>query len=171
MTDFTKLLESGIEVNGVYQRVIPIICYIDIPIQMIIKKLELMDNKSNKFFEFLNSTSPVITNWIKSNPNETFKISNYINFLQTHSTTTRDFIRFALNSFPGIYVKIKRPKAIQVTYQTSSGENKTEILEDYNAKCFLHELDHLEGITFKDRTSSLKWAMAVKKSKSKRKFK
>ena len=41
MTDFTKQLESGIEVNGVYQRVIPVICYIDIPIQMVIKKLEL----------------------------------------------------------------------------------------------------------------------------------
>ena len=106
MTDFTKQLESGIEVNGVYQRVIPVICYIYIPIKMVIKKLELIDNKSNNFFEFLNSTSPVITNWIKSNPNETFKISNYINFLQTHLETTRDFIRFALNSFPGIYVKI-----------------------------------------------------------------
>ena len=74
-------------------------------------------------------------------------------------------------SFPGVYVKIKRPKSIQVTYQNSSGETKTEILEDYNAKCFLHELDHLEGITYKDRTSALKWAMAVKKSKPKRKFK
>jgi len=105
MTDLIKQLESGIEVNGVYQQVIPIICYIDIPIQMIIKKLELMDNKSNEFFEFLNSRSPVITNWIKSNPNETFTISNYINFLQTHLATTRDFIRFGLNSVPGIYVK------------------------------------------------------------------
>jgi peptide deformylase len=74
-------------------------------------------------------------------------------------------------SFPGIYVKIKRPKKIQVTYQNSSGETKTETLEDYNAKCFLHELDHLEGITYKDRTSALKWAMAIKKSKPKRKFK
>ena len=56
MTDFTKQLESGIEVNGVYQRVIPVICYIYIPIKMVIKKLELIDNKSNNFFEFLNST-------------------------------------------------------------------------------------------------------------------
>jgi hypothetical protein len=48
---------------------------------------------------------------------------------------------------------------------------ENEILEDYNAKCFLHELDHLEGITYKDRTSALKWAMAIKKSKPKRKFK
>jgi peptide deformylase len=74
-------------------------------------------------------------------------------------------------SFPGIYVKIKRPKKIQVTYQNSSGETQTEILEDLNAKCFLHEYDHLEGISFNDRVSTLKWAMAVKKSKPKRKYK
>jgi peptide deformylase len=74
-------------------------------------------------------------------------------------------------SFPGIYVKIKRPKKIQVSYQNSEGETKTEILEDLNAKCFLHELDHLEGITFNDRVSTLKWAMAIKKSKPKRKYK
>ena len=74
-------------------------------------------------------------------------------------------------SFPGIYVKIKRPNAIQVSYQTALGESRTEILEGLNAKCFLHEFDHLEGITFKDRVGAVKWAMAVKKSKPKRKYK
>jgi len=90
--------------------------------------------------------------------------------VEKHTDDTYDMEEGCL-SFPGVYVKIKRPKKIQVTYQTSAGETKTEILEDYNAKCFLHELDHLEGITYKDRTSALKWAMAVKKSKPKRKFK
>jgi peptide deformylase len=74
-------------------------------------------------------------------------------------------------SFPGIYVKIKRPATIQVRYQNSLGESKTEIFTDVNAKCFLHEFDHLEGITFKGRVSQLKWSLAVKKSKPKRKFK
>jgi peptide deformylase len=90
--------------------------------------------------------------------------------VEKHTDDTYDLEEGCL-SFPGIYAKIKRPKKIQVTYQTSSGETRTEILEDYNAKCFLHELDHLEGITYKDRTSALKWAMAIKKSKPKRKFK
>jgi peptide deformylase len=87
-----------------------------------------------------------------------------------HTDDTYDMEEGCL-SFPGIYVKIKRPKKIQVSYQNSEGETKTEILEDLNAKCFLHELDHLEGITFNDRVSTLKWAMAIKKSKPKRKYK
>jgi peptide deformylase len=73
-------------------------------------------------------------------------------------------------SFPGIYVKIKRPKKIQARWQNSLGEWQESEFDGYNCKCFLHELDHLEGIVFQDRVSVLKWALAVKKTK-KRKYK
>lgn len=73
-------------------------------------------------------------------------------------------------SFPGIYVKIKRPKKIRVRWQNSKGEWQEDEFDGYNCKCFLHELDHLEGIVFQDRVSPLKWALAVKKTKN-RKFK
>lgn len=68
-------------------------------------------------------------------------------------------------SFPGIYVNIKRPKKILARWQNSQGEWQESEFDGYNCKCFLHELDHLEGIVFQDRVSTLKWAMAVKKSK------
>ena len=73
-------------------------------------------------------------------------------------------------SFPGIYVKIKRPKKIRVRWQNSKGEWQEDEFDGYNCKCFLHELDHLEGVVFQDRVSPLKWALAVKKTKN-RKFK
>ena len=69
-------------------------------------------------------------------------------------------------SFPGIYVNIKRPKAIKARWQNSSGEIVEAEFRGYECKCFLHELDHLEGIVFSDRVSQLKWAMAMKKLKS-----
>lgn len=65
-------------------------------------------------------------------------------------------------SFPGIFVKIKRPKKILARWQNSKGEWQEGAFEGYDCKCFLHEFDHLEGIVFKDRTSQLKWSMAVK---------
>ena len=71
-------------------------------------------------------------------------------------------------SFPNIYVKIKRPKKILARWQNSQGEWKESALDGYNCKCFLHELDHLEGIVFQDRVSSLKWAVAVKKNKKRK---
>lgn len=73
-------------------------------------------------------------------------------------------------SFPGIYVNIKRPKKILARWQNSRGEWQESEFDGYNCKCFLHELDHLEGIVFQDRVSALKWALAVKKSKQ-RKYK
>jgi peptide deformylase len=74
-------------------------------------------------------------------------------------------------SFPGVYVTIKRPTAIKARWQNSSGEWEEGEFSGYDCKCFLHELDHLEGITFKDRVSTLKWALAVKKSQPKKRRK
>jgi peptide deformylase len=68
-------------------------------------------------------------------------------------------------SFPIIYAKVKRPSWIIAKYQNSDGEEQTNRFEGYDCVCFLHELDHLNGIVYKDRLSTLKWAMAVKKSK------
>lgn len=74
-------------------------------------------------------------------------------------------------SFPGVYVNIKRPRKIRVQWQDSKGQIQQDEFDGYNCKCFLHELDHLEGIVFKDRVSTLKWALAVKKSLPKKKRK
>jgi peptide deformylase len=68
-------------------------------------------------------------------------------------------------SFPNIFVKIKRPKEILAEWYDENLEKQTVKIEGYSAKCYLHELDHLLGITFKDRASKLKWNMATKKAK------
>lgn len=67
-------------------------------------------------------------------------------------------------SFPGIFVKVKRPKIIRVRWQTSKGDWQKAEITEYTAKCFLHELDHLEGITFRDRVSQLRWEVSLKKT-------
>jgi peptide deformylase len=66
-------------------------------------------------------------------------------------------------SFPGIFVKVKRPSKILAKWQNSQGEWQQSEFDGYDCKCFLHELDHLEGIVYKDRISSLKWDRATKK--------
>jgi peptide deformylase len=96
----------------------------------------------------------------------------YFNPKIVANTDTIEDLEEGCLSFPGIFVNIKRPTAIKVEYQTSDGATETAEFEGYDCKAFLHEFDHLEGITFQDRVSALKWALAVKKSKSsKRKFK
>jgi len=68
-------------------------------------------------------------------------------------------------SFPGIYVKVTRPKEILAEWHDENLEKQTVKISGYSAKCFLHEWDHLQGITFKDRVSKLKWNMANKKAR------
>ena len=68
-------------------------------------------------------------------------------------------------SFPGIYVKVTRPKDILAEWYDENLEKQTAKIDGYTAKCFLHEWDHLQGITFKDRVSKLKWNMATKKAR------
>jgi peptide deformylase len=68
-------------------------------------------------------------------------------------------------SFPGIFVKIKRPTRIKARWQNAHGEITEGEFEGYECKCFLHELDHLLGVTMRDRIRPLKWGMSVKKSK------
>ncbi len=68
-------------------------------------------------------------------------------------------------SFPGVYLKIKRPKEILAEFYDENLEKQTTKISGYSARCYLHELDHILGITFKDRVSKLKWDMAQRKSK------
>lgn len=70
-------------------------------------------------------------------------------------------------SFPNVFVKVKRPSQIMCSWQNSKGEWQVGEFVGYGCKCFLHELDHLDGITFKSKVSRLKWDLAIRKTKGK----
>jgi peptide deformylase len=65
-------------------------------------------------------------------------------------------------SFKDIFVKVERPKEIEVQYETTQGKTRFAKLDGMESKCFQHELDHLDGITFNKRVSKLRWQMANK---------
>jgi peptide deformylase len=94
----------------------------------------------------------------------------FFNPVVVANTDAVDDLEEGCLSFPGVYVNIKRPRAIKARWQNSKGEWQESEFDGYNCKCFLHELDHLEGIVFQDRVSTIKWALAVKKNQ-KRKYK
>ncbi len=65
-------------------------------------------------------------------------------------------------SFKDIFVKVERPKVVEVKYETTQGKTKFARLDGMESKCFQHELDHLDGITFNKRVSKIRWQMANK---------
>tara|TARA_B100001113_G_scaffold85635_1_gene68244 strand:+ start:2255 stop:2776 length:522 start_codon:yes stop_codon:yes gene_type:complete len=66
-------------------------------------------------------------------------------------------------SFVGIFVQVLRPKQVTVKWQNIKGETLEGHLDNMESKCFQHELDHINGITFDQRVSKLKWDMALKR--------
>lgn len=56
-------------------------------------------------------------------------------------------------SFPLFYGDVDRPFMIDVEFMNENGENISRTLEAYEARVFLHENDHLNGVLFIDRFS------------------
>ena len=54
-------------------------------------------------------------------------------------------------SFPDAAINVNRPSAVRVAYENELGTRVTVSLFGIEAKCFQHELDHLDGITMLDR--------------------
>jgi peptide deformylase len=66
-------------------------------------------------------------------------------------------------SSPGIWMRVARPKVISVHWYDENLEEQLSNIQSIGARIFLHEYDHLMGITYKDRVSKLKWDRAVQK--------
>ena len=66
-------------------------------------------------------------------------------------------------SFPGFYLKIDRPDWIDVEFKTETGELKQMRLDGVTARCFQHELDHMNGIRMTDHVGPVAIQMARKK--------
>lgn len=72
-------------------------------------------------------------------------------------------------SYPDLWLDVKRPESVKVEYQDSQGNTHEAVLTGLISRCFQHELDHLDGICFVDKVSSLKLQLAMKKLRKKNK--
>ncbi|MEM9162332.1 MAG: peptide deformylase [Cyanobacteria bacterium P01_F01_bin.4] len=73
--------------------------------------------------------------------------------LLSHSTDTEKGWEGCL-SVPGIRGQVPRYREIEIAYQDRWGEPHRQVLTDFVARIFQHELDHLEGRVFLDRVES-----------------
>lgn len=51
-------------------------------------------------------------------------------------------------SFPGVIYNVYRPVNVEVEWQNMNGETQGAKLKGLESRCFQHELDHINGITF-----------------------
>lgn len=66
-------------------------------------------------------------------------------------------------SFPGLFLKVERPANILAEWTTETGEVKQARLTGITARCFQHELDHLNGIKFVEHVKPVALQLARQK--------
>ncbi|OQX95789.1 peptide deformylase [candidate division KSB1 bacterium 4572_119] len=69
-------------------------------------------------------------------------------------------------SIPDIREEVKRPETITVKYQNVEGQLFEKQVDGLLARVLQHEIDHLNGVLFVDRISSMKKQLLKKKLKS-----
>jgi len=68
-------------------------------------------------------------------------------------------------TFPGLYMKVKRPQQIRVRFTDMHGKTTTTKYTGMTARAIQHEYDHLQGILFKSRANRIHREQAMKKYK------
>ena len=66
-------------------------------------------------------------------------------------------------SFPGLFLKVERPESIVAEWTNENGEVKRTLLSGLTARCFQHELDHLNGIKFVEHVKPVALKIARQK--------
>ena len=92
--------------------------------------------------------------WVMINPIITYK-----------SEDVSDFKEGCL-SFPGLYLKIKRPSKIKVRFNAIGGEEVEQEFDGLTATVIQHEIDHLDGICYTDLVSPITLDIAKRKVKT-----
>jgi len=68
-------------------------------------------------------------------------------------------------SYPGLYLKLNRPKHIKVRFQAIGGQFVEQEFDGLTAVCVQHEIDHLDGKLFTEMVSPIKLEQAKRKVK------
>lgn len=67
-------------------------------------------------------------------------------------------------SIPGVYGDVKRPREVEVEYLDRHNRPQRIRADGYKGRCFQHEIDHLDGLTFLDHLPPLKRKLLLNKS-------
>jgi len=90
--------------------------------------------------------------WVQRFDKEGFPFEVYLNPVIKQYSTKKQDCREGCLSIPDRSDTTKtRAYAILLEYDTLSGEHITEMVEDFTAVIFQHEIDHLHGILYLDR--------------------
>jgi peptide deformylase len=72
-------------------------------------------------------------------------------------------------SFPNLNLEIERPYSITISFQTQTQESMTMELSGLDARCALHEIDHLDGVLFTSKVKPVALKRAQERARKEKK--
>ena len=66
-------------------------------------------------------------------------------------------------SYPGLYLSVERPESVLVEFTDENGQQNRMWFDGITARCFLHELDHMNGVRFTNYVKPVALRMAKQK--------
>ena len=91
-------------------------------------------------------------------------ISCYNPQILEYSENTVDMDEGCL-TFPGLWLKVKRPQGIKVEFEDEMGTRQEYQLFGLEARIFQHEMDHMEGTDFTQKVSKLRLDIGLRRQK------
>lgn len=80
-----------------------------------------------------------------------------------HWSTEVESRREGCLSFPGLLLPVERSVEVEVSYQDAWGNPRQEHLAGISARCYQHEMDHLDGVCIINHASKLALNIAQRK--------
>lgn len=93
-------------------------------------------------------------------------LKGFINPIITKKSREKETDKEGCLSLPGLWLKIKRSKSVEVQAIDENGKDSSFLAEGFTARVFQHEIDHLNGILFFERLDLLQKLKVRRKLKS-----
>ena len=87
------------------------------------------------------------------NPDDPNSIMSVFNPRIVNYGSELDVYEEQCSTFPGLFLKVKRPTTIRMRYSNQEGNTETHNFQGITARVALHEIDHLDGILFTERAN------------------
>ena len=95
---------------------------------------------------------------------EDFEMSFFNPVIKKYGEDTEYYIEGCL-TFPGLYIKVKRPKEIVLSWQDDKQVHWEENFGGMTSRILQHEVDHLNGVVFLNRAHRHHLEKALKEQK------
>ena len=103
--------------------------------------------------------------FVVGNPRDRDTIMAMFNPSIVNTMGEETYIEEGCLTYPGLYIKVKRPQQIRLRFTDMNGETTTAKYTGMTARAIQHEYDHLSGIVFTSKATAYHLSKAKKDQK------